>query len=288
MKNYEVIGVSVPPDEYNKIINKAFRYALISVGFTYNRLEKKDITSRIENIIKGKIAEGLIEAFSNRHQLKLDFQSCATPFWMPDLRDFLWLGGEWDIKNNFVYCSDAEIQNLDFTLLPALIPNKSDPDQWSKRNELLHHESRYNAYLFSFIVLKPELKKFFSIQLSPKHLTFLIQTCEKYKNLRYGSMPFEEKDFYAELASFGNFHIEMAYYPKLYITACANARYWTLFENTSVLDCFAYKDYGKTNWYKVDNNIINFLNGKLVTKIKNKTCPIALLPSFDSVVKQWK
>lgn len=288
MKNYEVINVSIDPDEYDKIVNKAFRYALISVGFTYNRLEKKDIIPRIENIIKGKIAEGLIEAYSKQHHLGLDFQSCATPFWMPDLRDFLWLGGEWDIKNNFIQCTESELQNFNFTLLPALIPNKSDPDQWSKRNELLHTESRYNAYLFSFIGLRPEKKNFFNIQLTPEHFDFLLQTCMKYKGLRWGSMPFGEREFYAQLASYGDFQIELIYRPKLYITACANARYWPLFENTSVHDCVAYKDFGMKNWYVEDNNILKFLNGKLVTKIRNKTCPIALLPSFDSVSNRPK
>lgn len=288
MTNYEVICVSIAPDVFSKIVIKAFRYALISVGFTYNRLEKNDIISRIENIIKGKIAEGMIEAYSDLNNIGMDFRSCATPFWMPDLRDFLWLGGEWDIKNNFVYCSESELQYFDFTLLPALVPNKFDPDQWSKRNDLLHTESRYNAYLFSFIVLQPEKKKFFNIQLSPKHSAFLMQTGEKYKSNRYGGMPFDEKDFFNKLASYGDYSIEMAYYPKLYITACSNARYWSLFQNTSIKDCYAYRDYGMKNWYKVENNILSFLNGKLVTKIKNKTCPIALLPSFESVVMRSK
>ena len=49
----EAIIVDVPSDVYQQIAAKAVRYALISVGFTYNRMEKEVIMTRIENIAKG-------------------------------------------------------------------------------------------------------------------------------------------------------------------------------------------------------------------------------------------
>ena len=176
MERKEAIIVDVPSDVYQQIAAKAVRYALISVGFTYNRMEKEVIMTRIENIAKGKIAEGLFSYYCESVDIGPDFDACTTPFWMPDQRDFLWYDGEWDIKNNFITCSDSDFDTLDFTSLPALIPNKFDGDQWSKRNDQYHKKSRYTAYLFTFMRLKPDDKKFVKIFLTEDQLQFIADT----------------------------------------------------------------------------------------------------------------
>jgi hypothetical protein len=282
-----IIIKNIPKDIYTKIAYQAVRYALISVAFTYNRMQKNDLISRISNITKGKIAEGLLYEYSKQIGISLDFQACATPFWMSDLRDFIWLGGEWDIKNNFIYCSDTDFENFDWTTLPALIPNKNRYDQWSKRNDTYHEESRFSAYIFTFMRLKPGRKNFFTLHISDAQYDFLSSIYAKFGMTSIVQIPFAESWFYDEWSNLGNDEcIAMQYYPELIITACANARYWPLFKDTSIVDEFHYQDYlQNTPWYQKSDQILKFLNGVLVTKIRNKTCPVGLLPSFKQIAK---
>jgi hypothetical protein len=289
MRNDEIIILdNVPQTVYTEIASKAVRYALISSAFTYDRMDKKDTLKRIYNITKGKIAEGIFFNFCNENNINIDTTPCTTPFWLPDLRDFLYLGGEWDIKNNFFYCSDHEISSFDVTGLPALIPNKHSNDQWSKRNEHYLEPSRYSAYLFTFMRLFPGKKDFFKVKISEQQLSFLNDVARKYHQSPYGDMPFFESWFYSELAKYGDDQfITMQYYPELYITSCANARYWSLFKNTSADGKEYNYQYLDTEilWYQPSAGIIRFLDGKIVTTIQNMTCPVAYLPSFRSVIQ---
>ena len=289
MERKEAIIVDVPSDVYQQIAAKAVRYALISVGFTYNRMEKEVIMTRIENIAKGKIAEGLFSYYCESVDIGPDFDACTTPFWMPDQRDFLWYDGEWDIKNNFITCSDSDFDTLDFTSLPALIPNKFDGDQWSKRNDQYHKKSRFTAYLFTFMRLKPDDKKFVKIFLTEDQLKFIANTGTRLGPAYHGRMPFEEGWFFEQLNERGGaYRYSLSYYPEFIITASANARYWSLFENTSVHDESVYQNYESSPWYHKSETILRFLNGILVTRIRNKTCPVALLPAFSMIVEKYK
>lgn len=284
-----IIVKSFSKDIYHSISYQALNYALISIAFTYNRMEKSDLNTRISNITKGKIAEGLFNNYCFENGIKLDFQSCATPFWMADMRDFLWLGGEWDIKNNFIYCSDSDFDHFDYTLLPALIPNKNDHDQWSKRNETYHLQSKFTAYVFTFMRLKPDEKQFFDLNISDEQYEFISSIASKYKNIAVSEIPFAERWFFDQFLNMGPKELlTLYYYPELIITSCANVRYWSLFKDTSIEDCH-YQDFSSDqNWYQKTDKIIKFLNGVLVTKIRNKTCPVGLLPSFNRIVRDVK
>ncbi len=288
-KDEVIIVKNIPKDIYSVIAYQAMNYALISIAFTYNRMEKSDLSTRIGNITKGKIAEGLFNYFCIEKGINLDFKSCATPFWMADMRDFLWLGGEWDIKNNFLYCSDRDFTKFDFTLLPALIPNKNDNDQWSKRNETYHLQSKFTAYVFTFMRLKPDDKHFFSLHISDAQYEFITSIASKYKNLAISEMPFAEQWFFDQFLSFGSTDLlTLRYYPELIITSCANARYWSLFKDTSIQDHHYQDHISGQKWYQKTDKIIKFLNGALVTKIRNKTCPVGLLPSFQHIIREVK
>ncbi|MBC7884138.1 MAG: hypothetical protein H7X99_01585 [Saprospiraceae bacterium] len=290
MTEHDIIIVdAVPQQTYLDIAMSAARYALISVAFTYNRMDKKDIRSRVINITKGKIAEGLLYFYGALHGIRLDHQSCTTPFWMPDHRDFLFKNGEWDLKNNFIYCSDTDFNKLSFTALPALIPNKYGGDQWSKRDKHYMEYSRYSAYLFTFMRLRPDSKAFFDLSLTEEQLSFLSGISQTYQNTAYSRMPFMESWFWDTIPGFMPYDfLRLNYYPELIITGCANARYWHFFKDTGPLDSENhYKDYGRTQWYTTGHGqITKFLNGTIVTTIKNKTCPVGLLPSFKSVFNQ--
>lgn len=283
-----IILNEIPHDKYSEIATNAVRYALISVGFTYNRMDKTELISRIKNIIKGKIAEGIFFYYCSEKGILIDTKACTTPFWLPDLKDFVWLGGEWDIKNNYFYCSDSDFLVYDFTMLPALIPNKTYWDQWSKRNDTLIETSRFCAYLFTFIRLTPDKKDFFTLNLSKAQFNFLSNIESSSKNAPHGEMPFMEKWFFEEMAKNGSEkYIHLLYMPEMVITGCANSRYFQLFKNTSANDTdIHYKNFDHTySWYESEKNVLKFMNGSLTTKIQNMTCPVKLLPSFKSVAK---
>lgn len=288
-KDEVIIVKNILNDDYTSIAIDALKYALISVAFTYNRMEKNDLNTRIANITKGKIAEGLFHKYCADNGIYLDFQSCTTPFWMPDLRDFLWLGGEWDIKNNYFYCDEHEFQHFDTTLLPALIPNKNINDQWSKRNENHHADTRFTAFVFTFMRLHPLNKHFFNIKITEDQYQLISAISSKYNRIHSMEMPFSEQWFFDQLHAMSDEKmLTMNYFPELIITACANARYWTLFQNTSI-DHRHYQDHlTDQSWYRKKNNVLSFMDDKMITKIKNKTCPIHLLPSFHQLVHKIK
>ena len=290
MTESEIIIVdSVPNHIYDEIAWRAARYALISVAFTYNRMNKMDILTRVINITKGKIAEGLFFYFCKLHNVVVHTESCTTPFWLPDRKDFIFLNGEWDIKNNFIYMRDNKNEKISMSDLPALIPNKYDGDQWSKRNETYLENTTFSAYLFTFMCLRKGQKAFFEILLNDEQTTFIGTIAEKYSHYPYGQMPFLESWFYEELSKIGpEININLEYYPSLIITGCANARYWDLFKDTGPQTMEDhYKTFTSPDWYYNDREkFTNFLQGTIVTTIKNKTCPVGLLPSFRSLINK--
>jgi hypothetical protein len=286
-ENEIIIVDNVSEQIYFDIALSAARYALISVAFTYNRMDKKDIHSRVINITKGKIAEGLFYFFCNENHVTIYTESCTTPFWLPDQKDFIFLNGEWDIKNNFIYSNDPLTDKIKMSLLPALIPNKYAGDQWSKRNETYHANTTFSAYLFTFMVLRKAEKSFFDILLNAEQLDFMADIAQQFSRHPHGKMPFLEAWFYEELSKIGpEININLKYYPSLIITGCANARYWTLFKDTGPqTEENHYKTFTTPDWYTNDGGkITNFLQGTMVTTIKNKTCPVGLLPSFSSLI----
>ena len=51
MTESEIITINaLPQDLYDKVIAEALDYALLSIAFTYDRMRKKDIKQRINNI----------------------------------------------------------------------------------------------------------------------------------------------------------------------------------------------------------------------------------------------
>lgn len=287
MQENEVIIVDqIPPDIYTQLAYQAARYAIISSAFTYDRMDKNDIQKRIINIIKGKLAEGLLYFFCSENHIYLDHQSCSTPFWMADFRDFLYKNGEWDVKNNFIYATDERMDKKALTNLPALVPNKNARDQWSKKDKLFLEYSKFGAYLFTFMRLRPDQKDFFTITFTADQLTFLEDISHRFHNTAHSKMPFLESWFWTEIPSF-DLEKQMVthYYPELIITACANPRYWNLFLDTGPT-CAEnnYSDTQSPKWYEVvSEKFVRFMSGIMATTITNRTCPVSLLPSFFSL-----
>lgn len=154
-----------------------------------------------------------------------------------------------------------------------------------KRNETYLENTKFSAYLFTFMILRNDYKTFL-IFLSHRHSWVLCLPLQRNTAVilmvkcHFRILVFEE------ITKIGpEINIQLAYYPPLIITACANARYWHLFKDTGqTVKENHYIDY-TSSWYSNENlKITNFMQGTIVTTICNKTCPVSLLPSFRSLI----
>ena len=227
----------------------------------------KDINRQIFNIAKGKLAEGLFKFFCEKNEITADFQSCETPFYQIDRRDFLLDENEWDQKNNFIYHDGELLTKHHYTNLPALVPNRPNRrDQWQKRNDHYFQTTRSVKFLFTFLRASDKNRSggnLFSINLSAKQNAYLHRLNNKYKGLPQKEKPFSENDFWKEMTYLKDDKISFRLNekPALIITAYADKSHWDLF---------------------FDTKNKNFLDGTLITKIRNKTCYLNQLPSFLS------
>lgn len=295
MSEHEVIIVDlIPEHHYRLLVQKSIKYALISKPFTIRRIGNQTLEQAILNIFKGKLAELLFSYFCVENQIPTDWESCSTPFWQIDQRDFQLNQQEWDLKNNFIYHSGDVLSKHSYTNLPALIPNRKSGDQWDSRNDTKNKCLNVQgvSYLFTFLKASDldidgkRGKEFYDFHISKEQLEFIKQLEEKYQGLPTTSEPFTAQWFDEELQKRGSSElITLHFNPSLVITGFADEQHWNLFKNTGAFDQLNhYQKYIKPYWYrKSPNGSCNFLNGTLWTTITNATCPVALLTSFISL-----
>ncbi len=132
---HPIIRIQIENSIYNRFIVDSVRYAIISLPYTINRMSLRDIQSRITNIAKGKISEKLFLHFCDQNEIPVQTEKCKTSFYEPDKRDFILGREEWDIKNNFLRHDEAILSSGQYLKLPALIPNRGNWDQWSKKDK---------------------------------------------------------------------------------------------------------------------------------------------------------
>ncbi len=296
MSENEVIIVdSIPQIEYDLLIEECVNYAIISLPFTVDRMNLANPVLQALNIAKGKIAERIFEFFCNGNGLNLDFDSCSTAFWCTDKRDFLFGGMEWDLKNNFVYCTNSLLTNR-YIDLPALIPDRFSPtlnnpqkmDQWHKRNHKQFACSAGVGFIFTFMKGATLINGnrglyFLEIKLSKKQLEFIENLYREFGGRPQTNEPFTQTWFWGEMANYGpaNYY-KINFRPALVITGYAKNAHWYLFKKTGPLDYQNnYQDYLNHKWYNKNyTGSLNFLNGALWSTITNATTPIVYLPSF--------
>ena len=292
MSENEVIVVNrIHPVDYERLIENCVKYAIISLPFTYDRMNIVDIKQRVHNIAKGKIAEALFRFFCEQNQIYADFASCTTNFWETDLRDFVFEQTEWDIKNNFIYHPDELLKKYNYIDLPALVPNRRDGDQWSKKTESKIFGTSGTAFLFTFmkyadLVNGERGDPFLEIHLTTQQQQFLYALYEKYKGYPQSNQPFVKEWFRDEMAKCGEMNFfTLQSKPHLVITGYATEKQWRLFHNTGPNHQLEpYKDYMYPHWYvRSGTGSVNFLNHTYWTTINNATCPVAKLPSFLSL-----
>lgn len=263
-------GIATPT--YNLLIEKAVRYALISVSFTYNRMDLRNLKQKIRNIAKGQIAELLFHCFCVENNIAVDFDSCSTPFFLPDKRDFLADHHEWDLKNNFLYhAEDIIAPTINYTDLPALVPNSYDGDQWSKRDQRMMGDSLGVRFLFTYMKLREHregFQNFFDINLSQDQQQLIADTYEKHRRNHISSEPFTSESFFDQL-QFDRNQLIINDHPHLVITGYADQRHWQLFENSG-------------------EEKQNYCGGLLYTRINNSLTQVKNLPSFLSLYPHLK
>ena len=265
MLAHNIIVVDDLPERIqDRIINKAINYALISISFTYNRMDLKLLANRIQNISKGKIAELIFQHYLTQNKTQVDFTSCQTPFYLPDKRDFLMGEYEWDIKNNFVR-TPQKLSQDEVIELPALIPNRPSSmyftDQWEKRLEMKHPTSKGCRFVFTFME-RPLRQDFIEIKVHPALQTFYQNLKRNFPFKSKDQAPFTEAWFWNEISKvdFPTHHLNQEL--RLYITAWAGEDQFPLFFNTE-----------KRNF-----------DGKIYTRIKNKTIKVHRLPAFGNLI----
>jgi len=263
-----IIIDTIPERIQDRFVNQAINYALLSISFTYNRMDLDKLAKRIQNIAKGKIAELMFQFFMKENKLEVNFSSCQTPFYLPDKRDFLMGEYEWDIKNNFV--RSANILSLaQLEELPALIPNRPSygffKDQWEKRNKMLHPTSNGARYVFTFME-RPVRNDFIDIYIHPSLKLFFERIKKDYPFVKKEQAPFTESWFWNELSKVDFPTYKLNQTLRLYVASWAGESQFKYFYDTE-----------KQNF-----------NGLIFTIIKNKTIKIHRLPSFGSLFPKLK
>jgi hypothetical protein len=295
MQENEVIIVDgIPPSTYNSLIDEAVRYSLISLPFTQNRMKILDESKRAWNIAKGKIAELLFRMFCQANDIPIDFEPCATPFWTNNNRDFILDDDEWDIKNNFIYCPHPLLGGR-YIDLPALVANRFDGDQWSKRNQNLINDTKDVSLLFTFIKGASldngaRGKDFLEILLTHQQFQYLRSLYSRYKGQSQSQPPFTEESFWEKMyEKGGNNLFRLNFMPYLIITGYANSSHWHLFKDTGTTDKVGnFQNHTFPRWYTKTSTGCSFLKGALWTSFTNSTVPVGELPSFLSLFPQLK
>ncbi len=290
MKKSDIIIVSdTSNDEYDSIVEDAVKYSLISFPFTTDRMKIPNQKKRVINIAKGKIAEGLFKWYCNNNNINVNFETCETPFWQVDKRDFMLNGYEWDIKNNILYLEGDYSE--DILNLPALIPSRNRCDQWSTKDSIKISKSRGVKHLFTFLK-GAELKDgerrdpFFDINLSKRQADILQKCYKKYKGLPTKSEPFVPKVFWDYFLKSNTDLFTVFKRPKLVITGFADKTIWNLFKETGPNEANNYINHVSPYWYKKigRRNSLSWYDGVLWTKITNMTLPVCYLKSFSNEI----
>ncbi len=264
-----IIFDDIEISQYEKIIESSLKYAIISIPFTYNRMDKDALEQRIINIAKGKISEGLFKLFCVKNQIQISFEECKTPFFKPDKRDFVLNSYEWDIKNNYLYHKDKLLDLSQYLRLPALIPSKNIYSQWSKRNEKKIGNSKGIKFLFTFMKNLDKYKKgrnFINLILDNSQKEFIKAIYEKHASLNYKYANYSEDWYWNEFFKASDnkqIMYSVLHYPKLVITGFADESNWDKF---------------------VDLKPTKISNGLMNTIIPNKACRIEKLPSFKKLI----
>lgn len=264
-------------------MDAALDYALLSFPFTVNRMSLKRVEQRIANIAKGKFAEWLFRHYAILQGVHADFEAGATPYYLPDHFDFSLRGFACDLKNNYIYATRDALLPASYLTLPALVPNRYEGDQWSKRLSAEGPEGLPRAFVFTFIRMadKPGKSGLFDFRITASAAAYFAQLAARYRDVVLQSAPFSPEPYLEALRSKGMRPVVcFSDSPEMAITAVATADHWKYFADAGGGQDFGYAHY-TGRWYDAgEEGRLRFCGGILHTKIRNAVCPVGFLPSF--------
>ena len=265
MRPEEVIRFRIDRRRARGIMRKSIRYAIMSIPFTIDRMNIRNLPRRIINIAKGKFAEGVFEAFVQENGIDdIDFHSTRTPYYRVDMGDFLLGGYQFDLKNNFLRCSG--FSERDVVKFLALVPDRHKRDQWRRRFRVDDPKKSHRGKAFLFTFMR-------HIHLKIENLGEIIPAIRDYwKRFRGRPQEREPEEFRRRMDYLIRKHNLRAEYtpPKeLLITAYANREYFHMFR------------------YIPPGYIFETRRGEecFRTKIKNRGVEIEKLPPFESLIE---
>jgi|TARA_B100000959_G_scaffold141772_1_gene148828 hypothetical protein len=268
VRHHDLIRIQIENRLYERLVLEAVEYAILSLPYTINRMELKETSTRIVNIAKGKLSETLFIHFCRANEIPLRIDTCQTPFYQPDRRDFILGREEWDLKNNFLHHQGPVLLPDDYYELPGLIPDRGQWDQWSKRSDCLHQpETEAVCFLFSFMKGWQGKQPFLTVSFTPEQHAFLDEMIAR---VGQESEPYDPDWFWSELRTRGGgkrFNQRLFMHPELIICG---------FAGPGELDRFQ------------ELKPQTFGSGAMRTRIQNRGLAVQYLPSFLNLYPRLK
>lgn len=270
-------------DKLRESLQKEVERALISFPFWANRTKIKNVKFGIHTLIKNRLSKNLFALFAEEQNINLNFKTGEKSFEYDPGFDFSFENTAWHIQNKFVQNSKL-LTAEEYVYLPALIPNRFEDDQWSKRNK--KPEGQEGAgYLFTFLNEDPDKNKpLFDLHLNQGVIDFLSTLKSKYETENTEKPSYTEDWFWNEFLKIGEIpKIKINKKPILVIAGVAQENHFGYFADTDERANLCYRLY-RGKWYENrEGGGLSFCNGLIQTQIKNATCPMAALGSFNSV-----
>ncbi len=258
MKRTEIAIHTIGEAPLHSILRKAFRYALLSLPWTINRMAyrgDRGYQQRMANILLGKAAEGAVRLFLLKRGVCIIPGAGSTPFWQADRYDLKIKGAdgaeEWDIK--LLRLRFKPNDQCPWETLPALIPDRHPRDQWALRNLCHDKDTIRKRYLFVYCTEKP-LRIIW-----PDTVNSVLKQLIKDKDkLR------PQDDYILRMLNEIKWELQTAHW-SVYLTALAGPREWPLFNQAPP----------HSQW----------CGGRLETRILNRSCALYRLPSLTAWLK---
>lgn len=269
-------------------LEKELESALISYPLWGSRENSLDLKAGISDFLKNRLAHTLLGLFAEEQNLNLNFKIGEKPFPKARVHDFSYGNTAWYIQNSFLR-NRISLTAEDYVYLPALIPNGSNTDAWSRRSiKPEGHEA--TGYLFTFLnedLHKP--KPMFDVEVEEATIRFLNTLKSQCEDGRWQKQTYSEDWFWDEFLKLGKLPcITLGKIPTLVIAGVAQEKHFGYFADTDEKANLCYRLY-RGEWYKPkEDGGLSFCNGLIHTKIKNATCPMAALGSFNEVFVKKK
>ena len=270
-------------EELRESLQKEVETALVSFPFWASREKIKNVKFGLHNYLIKSLPKVLFNLFAKEQNLSLDFKAGKRAFPNNPVFDFSFENTAWHIQNNFVQ-NPKPLHAEEYVYLPALIPNRFKNDNWSKRDKFLEGYKN-TGFLFTFLSEDSDkTNPLFDLAMDYRTLNFLSALKSKNEDRNPKETPYSESWFWSEFLKISEIpQVTLNTIPTLVIAGVAQENHFGYFADTDEKANLCYRLY-RGNWYvNREGGGLSFCKGLIKTHIKNATCPMAALGSFNSV-----